>query len=313
VTFPGDESTVVAVDGVSLRLLPGRVTGVLGESGSGKSQLALALTGLTSATITGTVKFQDRNLVGASEQALNRVRGRHIAYVFQDPMASLNPYLRISTQLVEIATTHRGCSRAGARRLAIEMLGRVRIPEPARVMASHPHELSGGMRQRVMIAMAMMGDPDILIADEPTTALDATVQVQILDLLRELCDTENLAAMVISHDIGVVARIADDVVVMYAGRCAERGPVSAVLKAPRHPYTRELINSTPDLKRPSDQEIAGIPGQLPGPDVDRGQCLFSARCPRAADICASVRPSLVAGGGGRFLACHFPLDQDAMQ
>ena len=307
VVFPGVPVPTIAVEGVSVSLAPGRVLGVLGESGSGKSQLARALTGLTRGVVTGSVQFGGRDLTGIGEAELNDVRGKHVAYVFQDPMTSLSPYLRISTQMTEVATTHLGLSRHEARKRAREMLERVQIAQAEERLDRYPHELSGGMRQRVMIAMALMADPDVLIADEPTTALDATVQLQVLDLLRDVCDRAGLAVMVITHDISVLARIADTVLVLYAGREAEYGTVAAVLGSPRHPYTSRLIESTPDLERPVGDAIEGIPGTLPGPGVRREQCLFSARCMRAQEICRTVRPLMEPAADGRAFACHFPL------
>lgn len=307
VTFPGHPYPVIAVEGVTLNLYPGRVTGVLGESGSGKSQFARALTGLTRGRIDGAVQFRGTGIGLSDHAALNAVRGGRIAYVFQDPMTCLNPYLRISVQMAEVAERHLGLSRKAAVEKARGLLDRVRIPDAEKRLRAFPHELSGGMRQRVMIAMAMMADPDVIIADEPTTALDATVQVQVLDLLRELCDRGGLAMLVITHDVSVLARIADDVMILYAGRQAESGPVAKVFAAPLHPYTRGLIDSTPDLERPVDSELSGIPGNLPGADAPRDRCLFAPRCPKAQALCRDTRPEMLEHRPGRLAACHFPL------
>lgn len=307
VVFPGTPHPTVAVEGVSLSLWPGQITGVLGESGSGKSQFARALTRLTRGAVSGAVYYGDADIAALPERALGRIRGGRIAYVFQDPMTSLSPYLRISVQMAEVAERHLGLTRKAALARAEEMLTLVRIPEPAARLRNYPHELSGGMRQRVTIAMAMMADPEVLIADEPTTALDATVQIQVLDLLRELCDRKRLAILIITHDISVLARIADAVMVLYAGRAAEYGPVAQVLAQPFHPYTRGLMDSTPDLDKPQEAGLQGIPGSLPGPDAARQACLFRARCFRAEPRCGTERPVLRAVADGRHMACHFPL------
>lgn len=309
VTFPNAEHDVIAVEDASFALYRGRILGVVGESGSGKSQLFKALTGLAAgADVAGQVLFEGANLLAVPPQALAAIRGRRIAYIFQDPMTALNPFLRISTQMTEVATHHLGLGHEAAKARALEMLEKVRIPDAAKRLSSFPHELSGGMRQRVVIAMAMMGDPDILIADEPTTALDATVQVQILDLLRGLCDDEGLAIALISHDMGVMAKVADDVMVMYAGRVVERGPAEKVLAAPCHPYTQRLIDSTPDLERPLDDVPVGIAGQLPTAGSPRQRCLFEERCFRTEAVCQTTQPPLLHTSGEHVVACHFALD-----
>lgn len=313
VTFQGGEHDVVAVEDASFALYPGRILGVVGESGSGKSQLFKALTGLSAgADVAGRVVFDGVDLLAAPSRKLAAIRGRRIAYIFQDPMTALNPFLRISTQMTEVAVHHLGMRQAAAKARALELLEKVRIPDAAKRLRSFPHELSGGMRQRVVIAMAMMGDPDVLIADEPTTALDATVQIQILDLLRGLCDDQGLAIALISHDMGVMAKVADDVMVMYAGRVVERGPARQVLSKPLHPYTQRLIDSTPDLERPIDAPPVGIAGQLPAAGSSRQRCLFEARCFRAEAVCRTTQPVLSQSADRHVVACHFPLDHPAM-
>ena len=243
VAFPGVE----AVRDVSLELRRGAVTALVGESGSGKSQLGLAITGLTGGRVSGEVRLGGEVLTGLAERALRQVRGRRVAYVFQDPMSALHPHLRLSVQLEEVARRHLGLGRREARARAVAMLGRVRMPDPERRVHAFPHELSGGQRQRATIAAALMAQPELLVADEPTTALDATVQAEVLELIRELCRSDGLSCLLITHDFGVVARAADEVVVMRAGRVVERGPAARLLTAPEHPYTRALVAATPRL------------------------------------------------------------------
>ncbi len=235
--------------------------GIVGESGSGKSQLVKALTGLSSGRVEGRVLFDGRDLVSQPEARLVTVRGRRIAYILQDPMSALNPYFRIQMQLTEVARVHLGLPRAEARERALKMLQRVRIPEPERRIRSFPHELSGGQRQRVVIAMALMANPVLLIADEPTTALDATVRLRILDLVRTLCHDHDLSSILITHDIAVASRIADETLVMQQGRIVERGPTRQVLTAPAHPCTQALIRNTPSLSCPVERAVAKASGQ----------------------------------------------------
>ena len=244
------------VEAVSLDLRRGWITGILGESGSGKSQLVRALTGLSSGRVEGRVLFDGQDLVAAPPHSLRAIRGRRIAYVFQNPMSALNPYFRIEMQLAEVAEIHLGLSRAQARARALEMLRRVRLPEPARRLRAFPHELSGGQRQRVVIAMALMADPVLLIADEPTTALDVTVQRRILDLVRSLCTDQALSCIFITHDIAVASHIADETLVMHRGRVVEQGPTTRLVSAPRDPYTQALIRDTPTLSGPVPPQAA---------------------------------------------------------
>ena len=307
VRFDSPTGPVTAVDAVSLSVRRGRVTGIVGESGSGKTQLVMALTGLSTGQVSGEANLGATTIAPAGERELAAVRGRRIAYVFQDPMTALNPYLTVATQMVEVATHHLGMPARAARQKARDLLDKVGIPDAERRLASYPHELSGGMRQRVMIAMALMADPEVVVADEPTTALDVTVQLRILDLLRDLCVSRGLSLILISHDISVMAYMADDLVVMYAGRVAERGPTSALLGQPAHPYTQRLIDSTTDLDAPPGTEPVGIPGQLPGPGTARDRCLFADRCDRAETVCRHAVPELVLVDAGHDVACHFPL------
>jgi ABC-type dipeptide/oligopeptide/nickel transport system ATPase component len=253
VDFPG----VRAVDGLDLELDSGRMLGVVGESGSGKSVSSLAILGLLpDATVSGEIRFEGRDLTAVGPRALRRLRGDRIAMIFQDPLSSLNPYYPVAFQIAEAYRAHRRAGRRGAHRVAVRMLERVGIPEPGRRARAYPHEFSGGMRQRVMIAMALCLEPDLLVADEPTTALDVTVQAQILDLLRDLREQSGTAIMLITHDMGVVAGLADDLVVMYAGRAVERGPVRDVFYQPRSAYTKGLLDCVPRIDGP-------LPHRLP--------------------------------------------------
>ena len=255
------------VDGVTLRLRRGRVTGIVGESGSGKSQLVAALTGLSAGRVEGAVRFRGSDLARLDERALRRVRGGGIAYVFQDPASALNPFLTVGAQLTEVARHHLGLGRAAARERAEGRLAAVGLPRGTDWLSRHPHELSGGQAQRVAIAMALMGDPEILVADEPTTALDVTVQKGVLELIRQLADAEGLAAILVSHDLAAVAHIADEVVVMHRGRVAEAGRVETVLHRPEADYTRRLIAATPRLSDPSPPPGAAGPGLIAVEDL----------------------------------------------
>ncbi|HVE18471.1 MAG TPA: ABC transporter ATP-binding protein [Ilumatobacteraceae bacterium] len=284
---------VHAVRGLDLAVHPGEVAAVVGESGSGKSATMLAALGLldVNATATGSVRFDGVELLRAAPAVLRGIRGGRIGMIFQDPMTSLNPVLEIRRQIAEAVITHQHVSPRQAEFKAVELLEMVSFPDAARRARSYPHELSGGMRQRVMIAMALANDPDILIADEPTTALDVTVQAQILDLLRSLRQSRELAIVLITHDLGVVAGLADSVHVMYAGRIAESGPVVDIFHRPQHPYTIGLLASLPRLDRP-DREltpIGGVPPRLYEAPVG---CAFAPRCKYAIAACTAAEPTL---------------------
>jgi oligopeptide transport system ATP-binding protein len=308
VRFATPSGSVLAVDDVGFSLDAGQVLGVVGESGSGKSQMFMALGGLLAANgdATGGALFAGQNLLALPEAELNRIRGRKLAYVFQDPMTALNPYRTLAAQMTELLHLHRGMDGPGARAEALRLLERVRIPEARRRLEMFPHELSGGMRQRVTIAMALSSSPKLLIADEPTTALDVTVQIQVLDILDELRRDEGLAVVLITHDMGVVARLAHKVMVVYAGTIVEEGGVEEVLLAPTHPYTLGLLASMPDINRPI-REITPIPGHPPDGRQVRMGCMFAPRCYKAQPRCRQETPELVARTGHQRQACHFPV------
>jgi len=295
---------LVAVENVSYRLEPGRTLGVVGESGSGKSIGALAVLGLLppAAAITrGRVLWRGRDLVGLEAAALRAIRGRHLSMVFQDPMGALNPAMTVGAQVAESLLLHQPVSARAARDGAVAWLGRVGLPEPGRQAGFYPHELSGGMRQRVTIAVALACRPEILIADEPTTALDVTVQARILDLLLDLQDELGLALQFISHNLAVVSEIADAIAVMYAGTIVELGPAEHLLEDPRHPYTRALLAAVP---RPGTRTPPrAIPGAPPAGTARPAGCLYEARCPLAIAACRARRPPLDRFGDGRRVAC----------
>ncbi len=291
---------------VGLTLHAGETLGLVGESGSGKSLLWLGVLGLVppGAVVGGSARLGDTELVGAGERRLADIRGRRIAMVFQDPMTALNPYLTIGRQLAEVVERHHRADRAAARRAALDMLDRVGIPDAARRLDLHPHEFSGGMRQRATIAMALLGLPEILVADEPTTALDVTVQAQILDLFAELKREAALTQVLISHDLGVVAGLADRVAVMYAGRIVEIAAVDDLFARPLHPYTQGLLAAMPRVDRPGTGLLTTIPGQPPDPARLPPGCAFAPRCPLADAGCAQAPPPLEARGAGRQVACY---------
>ncbi|SNT63992.1 oligopeptide/dipeptide ABC transporter, ATP-binding protein, C-terminal domain-containing protein [Streptosporangium subroseum] len=302
VTFPGG---VTPVRGLSLSIAPGEIVGLVGESGSGKSLTALAIGGLVphpGRVNAGRLRLCGTDLGELPEQERRRLLGTSLAMVFQDPMSSLNPALKVGGQLAEVATVHQGASRTEARTRAVDRLEHVHIPEPDRRARQHPHELSGGMRQRAVIAMGLMGTPRLIIADEPTTALDVTVQRQILRLLREVTDETGAATLFISHDIAVVGELCHRVVVMYAGRVVEELPVGELASGAAHPYTRALIASLPDMDTDRSLPLASIPGRQPSPAEVGGGCAFADRCELATDRCAE-RPPLIPYGKAHLVAC----------
>jgi oligopeptide/dipeptide ABC transporter ATP-binding protein len=297
VRFTTEDGIVRAVDGVDFELDRGKVLGIVGESGSGKSVTAMTILGLTrekNTSFEGEVLYKGRDLLALSEANLRDVRGNEIAMIFQDPMTSLNPVYKVGDQIIEAILTHEDVSRAIARRRTIELLGAVGIPHPAQRVDDYPHQFSGGMRQRAMIAMALSCNPDILIADEPTTALDVTIQAQILELLDKLRADFDSAVIMITHDLGVVAEVADEIVVMYAGRVVERGAKREIFYDPQHPYTWGLLGSIPRLDRPKPKKLHSIEGMPPSLiNLPRG-CKFRPRCPHAFEKCYE-EPELKSG------------------
>jgi peptide/nickel transport system ATP-binding protein len=307
VRFATRDGVVRAVDGVSLSVERGRTLGIVGESGSGKSVTALTVMGLTkapNATIEGRVLLDGDDLLTSSSDTLQRIRGKRIAMIFQDPLSSLHPFYRVGWQIVEQIRAHEHVSRRVAEQIALDSLREVRIPSPAERLQSFPHELSGGMRQRVMIAMALVLDPEVLIADEPTTALDVTVQAQILELIRALQEERGTAVVLITHDLGVVAQMADEVSVMYAGHVVERGPLDEVLDTPEHPYTWGLLRSLPRPDTPRASRLEPIRGLPPSLIRVPSGCPFHPRCPYAFGPCADVVPALLEASPRHAVACH---------
>ena len=310
--FKTEDGEFAAVDGVSFSVAAGHTLAIVGESGCGKSVTALSIMGLVpnppGRIAGGSIRFENRELLGLPKREMQNLRGNGMAMIFQEPMSSLNPAFTIGDQIVEGLMRHRPLSRAQAAERALEMLTRVRIPEPGQRFHEHPHKLSGGMRQRAMIAMALACEPRLLIADEPTTALDVTIQAQILDLMRTLQQETGTAIILITHDLGVVAEVADEVVVMYAGRVVEQAPVQAIFDTPQHPYTVGLLGSIPRLDG-EQMRLAAIDGQVPNPLRPPAGCSFAARCPFADAHCHAVAPALRAVGDGHFSACwKAPLD-----
>jgi oligopeptide transport system ATP-binding protein len=306
IRFATPDGEVTAAERIGFRIASGETVGLVGESGSGKSQTVLAIMGLLARNgrASGSVRFGARNLLALSASDLNRVRGVEIAMIFQDPMTALNPYLTIARQMTEVLIEHKGADAAGARRKSIELLDLVGIPDAKGRIDLYPHEFSGGMRQRVMIAIALLCAPKLLIADEPTTALDVTVQAQILELLQALKRERDMAILLITHDLGVIAGLADRVLVMYAGRIVEEGPVDPVFFEPAHPYTKGLLRSSPRLDEARIDTLATIAGQPPNLQALPGGCAFAPRCPCCLDCCVAAAPGLRVIGPGRARACH---------
>jgi len=313
VHFNTDDGLVKAVDGVSYDIAPGRTLGIVGESGSGKSVSSLTVMGLTrskTSTITGEVRFGGRDLLTASDDEMRQIRGEEIAMIFQDPLSSLHPFYRIGDQLVEAVQAHHDVSKAAALDKAVELLRLVGIPEPKDRIGGYPHEFSGGMRQRVMIAMALINEPKLLIADEPTTALDVTVQAQILELMIRLKAELDTSIVFITHDLGVVAEMADDIAVMYAGRIVEFGPAETIFGEPQHPYTWGLLGSIPKLDASRDETLVPVTGRPPSLINLPSGCAFHPRCPYVREAHKRVVPTLepVNGDPAHRSACL--LDSD---
>ncbi|APJ03347.1 oligopeptide/dipeptide ABC transporter ATP-binding protein [Silvanigrella aquatica] len=306
VSFATPDGAIKAVNGISLSLNAGEALGIVGESGSGKSQLVLGIMGLLAQNgkTSGSVKFNGNELIGMPQQELNKIRGDKISMIFQDPMTSLNPYLRISKQMTEVLMFHKNMSYQSAKNESIKMLDMVKIPDAQNRIDMYPHEFSGGMRQRVMIAMSLLCKPDLLIADEPTTALDVTVQAQIVTLLRELKKDLGTAIVIITHDLGVVAGICDNVMVMYAGRTMEYGPVNHIFYTPQHPYTKGLLRSIPRLTDENYGDLPTIPGNPPSLlNLPKG-CPFQERCEHANEKCLQSPPPLLSFGKDLKKACY---------
>ncbi|NIJ09993.1 peptide/nickel transport system ATP-binding protein [Saccharomonospora amisosensis] len=304
------EDPTVAVDSISFDVQPGETVGLVGESGCGKSVTSLAIMGLLpnrGVRLSGSVSFDGTQLLDLSQREMDERRGRDLGMVFQDPLSSLNPVVPVGVQITEVLRRHRRVSRKEARDQAVELLNRVGIPDPLRRVEEYPHQLSGGMRQRVLIAIALACRPRLLIADEPTTALDVTIQAQILSLLTELVSGTDTALIMITHDLGVVAGLCDQVNVMYGGRIVERAQRHALFSQPRHPYTHGLLASIPRLDAPRGEKLVPITGSVTDNIPWATGCAFAPRCPNNVDRCWSLTPELVADRGG-MLRCHNPVE-----
>jgi len=309
--FFTDDGVVKAVEDVSLKIPRGKTLGLVGESGCGKSVTALSIIGLISSpgrivggNITLHAGGKPTVLNRLPESQMRKMRGGRIAMIFQEPMTSLNPVFTIGNQIMEAVRLHRNVSKSEARQLAIEMLAKVKIPVPEKRINDYPHQFSGGMRQRAMIAMALSCRPDLLIADEPTTALDVTIQAQILDLLRELQESQGMSILLITHDLGIIAEMADDVAVMYASKVVEHAAVKELFQNPLHPYTNGLFRSRPELGQPKDKNLTTIRGMVPSPLRFPAGCKFHPRCPHARPQCAALEPTLRQIRPGHFVHCH---------
>ncbi len=305
VEFPTRRGVLTAIEDVTFEVEPGEILGVVGESGAGKSMTGAAIIGLLEPPgriAGGAIHLEGDRIDNLGPAAMRRIRGRRIGAIFQDPLTSLNPVLTVGEQLVETIQTHLGLSGAAARVRAIEWLEKVGIPAPEKRIDTYPHQYSGGMRQRVVIALALCAEPRLIIADEPTTALDVSVQAQIIALLRRLCKETGASVILVTHDMGVIAETADRVAVMYAGRIVEIGPVAEVLARPRHPYTVGLMGSIPRLG-PRPEVLPQIEGAMPRLSARPAGCAFGPRCPRRLALCATVRPELASRGPGA-VACH---------
>lgn len=304
-SFFTDDGEVPAVNDIDFHVNPGEILGIVGESGCGKSVTSLSIMGLVPSPgkiIGGEVLFKDEDLTKASERRMRHIRGNEIAMIFQEPMTSLNPVFMIGDQLIEGLRLHKKISKKQARKQAVDLLKLVGMPRAEQLIDEYPHQLSGGMRQRVMIAMAMACEPELLIADEPTTALDVTIQAQILDLMKRLNEELEKSIILITHDLGVVAEVCDRIVVMYAGKVVEEGSTRTIFKNPQHPYTEGLIRSVPDM-REKKERLYSIPGNVPKPGVLKHGCHFAPRCEHAFDRCASDNPQLIETEEGHQVRC----------
>jgi len=301
VEFPTRRGTLVALDDVSFDIAPGEILGVVGESGAGKSLTGSAIIGLLDPpgrVAAGEIRFQGRRIDNLPYEEMRRMRGRHIGAIFQDPLTSLNPLFTVGRQLVETIQAHLPLDAAQARKRAIELLQETGIPAAEARIDQYPHQFSGGMRQRVVIALALAGNPQLIVADEPTTALDVSIQAQIISLLKRLCREHGAAVMLVTHDMGVIAETCDRVAVMYAGRVAEIGPVQAVIHAPAHPYTAGLMGSIPSMKLDRER-LLQIDGAMPRLTAIPGGCAFNPRCPSVFERCRVERPELMPAGATR--------------
>jgi len=313
--FPTEDGVVKSVDGLSFTVERGRTLGIVGESGSGKSVTSLGILGLhnkRNARVSGEIWLDGDELVSASPESVRKLRGQKMAMIFQDPLSAMHPYYSVGEQIVEAYRVHNRVSKSVARKHAVDMLGRVGIPQPARRVDDYPHQFSGGMRQRAMIAMALVNDPQLLIADEPTTALDVTVQAQILDLMHDLQAEFNSALIIITHDLGVVAELADDVLVMYGGKCVERDSARTIFDSPEHPYTWGLLGSMPRLDRVVAERLLPITGTPPSLINLPSGCSFHPRCtfePRTGGLGRTEMPDLNESGGGHQVRCHLPASE----
>ncbi len=315
VHFPTDDGLVKSVDGLSFDLARGKTIGIVGESGSGKSVTSMAIMGLHkpgTVEMSGSILLDGQELVGALPETVRALRGKRMAMIFQDPLSAMHPFYTVGHQIIEAYQVHNHVSNAVARKHAIDMLDRVGIPQPSSRVDDYPHQFSGGMRQRAMIAMALSCDPDLLIADEPTTALDVTVQAQILDLIRDLQKEFNSAVIIITHDLGVVAELADDILVMYAGRSVEYSSAEDIFERPQHPYTWGLLGSMPRLDRERSERLLPIKGTPPSLINVPAGCPFHPRCAYAGlngDLSFTERPAFSQVLPGHYIACHLPADE----